>query len=125
MRLNGYEGLATAIVLQAAKDYVWHQGWLNLHGKPINADARILDLRKRKWIALEGGFIKEARAMQREINDLLEQAQHEVEVKNCVAFFRSKYMSTISTIDGLEFMDMLDEKMADNPKFKINLGDDF
>lgn len=126
MRLQGIEGLAVAVVKQAAHDYCEALKWIMKHGDP-NTDANMLidDLiisramyrSKQKW-----GMVREVNRL---INKYKTQAEKQNQIKEIEIYFHSQAFHNISEIDGDWMMDKIKANLEKDINFKILLGDDF
>lgn len=126
MRLQGIEGLAVAVVKQAAHDYCEAYKWMLKHGD-FSMDAAILidDLiierayyrKKQNW--------PKVRELNKTINKYKAQAARQKDLKELQIYFHSQAFHNISEIDGDWMMDKIKAHLAKDIRFKVTLGDDF
>ena len=126
MRLQGIEGLAVAVVKQAAHDYCEALKWVMKHGDAsIDAEMLIDDLiieraiyrQKQKWDMV--------RELNKKIDKYKRQADKQRELKEIETYFHSQAFHNISEIDGIWMMEKIKSNLEKDINFKIFLGDDF
>lgn len=126
MRLQGIEGLAVAVVKQAAHDYCEALKWIKKHGDvTIDAEMLIDDLiieraiyrQKQKWDMV--------RELNKKIDKYKRQADKQRELKEIETYFHSQAFHNISEIDGIWMMEKIKSNLEKDINFKIFLGDDF
>lgn len=123
MRLCGYEGLAVAVMKQAAHDYCEHLRWMRDHAR-LGADCakELEDMR----IALHrAGQDLRAKDIAKERNRLLNQIRHEQDIADLEEWFTSNEFHTLSTVDGEQLMMQIRAHLKADPKYRILIGDDF
>lgn len=111
-------------MLYAARDYVQIRRWLDTHAKTRDALGKVRRMSKEKAYAVKTADWKTARAIQREIKNLEEQAEYELELQEVLEFFHSDYCQMISHIDPDDFLDGIDRKLEQDSNFIIKFGDD-
>lgn len=122
MRLNGWNGLAVAIMKQAAHDYVEYLRWMRDNAMPIDCEAelkRMSKYAKKHGISLLAPGIKEERLRMKK------QLTVQQNIEELEAWFRSNEFHVLSTIDGENFMHNIQKELKADPSYRILLGDDF
>lgn len=123
MRLCGWDGLAVAVMKQAAHDYCEMLRWVRDKGNPgldCEEELKKFDKEcKKKKISLLAPGIKQYR-MRLKKQLTVERSTQALEV-----WFRSNEYATLSTVDGEELMNDIKRRLALDPSFRILLGDDF
>lgn len=122
MRLNGWNGLAVAVMKQAAHDYVEYLRWMRDKAMPIDCEAelkRMSKYAKRHGISLLAPGIKEERLRMKK------QLTVQQNIEELEAWFQSNEFHVLSTIDGENFMHNIQKELKADPSYRILLGDDF
>lgn len=122
MRLNGWNGLAVAIMKQAAHDYVEYLRWMRDKAMPIDCESelkRMSKYAKKHGISLLAPGIKEERLRMKK------QLTVQQNIEELEAWFRSNEFHVLSTIDGENFMNNIQKELKADPSYRILLGDDF
>jgi hypothetical protein len=123
MRLCGYEGLAVAVMKQAAHDYCEHLRWMRDHARlGIDCVKELEDMRVSLHRA--GQDLRE-KDIAKERNRLLNQIRHEQDIADLEEWFRSNEFHTLSTVDGEELMNNIRTRLKADPTYRILIGDDF
>lgn len=114
MKQGGWEGLASAVVLQACKDYITYKRWMLKHAVTTgDATKRIEALKRDRKYCINHKLWAEAREAAEEMKTLKAQANHERKINDVLDFFHSEYFSNICTIDPEILINGLDEKIPD------------
>lgn len=123
MRLNGWDGLAVAVMKQAAHDYCEMLRWIRDKGRP-GADC-ILELEKVDKECKKNGISLLAPGIKQTRMRLRKQMEVQRNIDDLERWFRSNEYATLSTVDGEELMNDIKRQLVLDPKFRILLGDDF
>lgn len=122
MRLNGWNGLAVAIMKQAAHDYVEYLRWMRDKAMPIDCEA---ELKRMSKYAKKHGISLLAPGIKKERLRMKKQLTVQQNIEELEAWFRSNEFHVLSTIDGENFMRNIQKKLKEDPSYRILLGDDF
>ena len=127
MRLCGFEGLAVAVVKQAAHDYCEALRWIRTNTDPSVSQPEVLrdavyeDLlvarRKKDWATVRY-LTNQYRKHQRHVDKIKD-------IKTLTNYFHSTAFHHISNIDGDWLMQKIASNLEKDPSFRILLGDDF
>lgn len=125
MRLEGYPGLAVAIMKQAAHDYCEALRWMRDNAEPGVHASEIV--RKQKELRDEWRSKREygeAKRCSNLITYYSPQAEREETIAEIEEWFGSHECHMISEIDGESFLERIQEQLKKDPKFRVLLGDD-